>query len=176
MPGIPEGGTSVPDIRVLRCCARALSGIWLCPPCCTRRGSDTGEQICIQVSKEPIGIESDPDLYRFFHDSKDHFAEDILPTGDGATRKFEHSDVEAFWELLRDSPNAAAVVAYNDFPYTANKTLSKPEIEREYWLRLSRDALPANKQQVAGKDGYAIMHLHYDGVWDTGDSQAVFDS
>ena len=72
-------------------------------------------------------------------------------------------DVGDFLDVIRRNPSAASVCAYNDFEYTANRTTSK--IEREYWLRLSRDALPDAQQALAGKDGYAILHVHYAGAW-----------
>ncbi len=121
-----------------------------------------------------VDVEADPELLRFFRASSDLFAADARPQ-EGATRKFDRSDVRTFLELLRDSPAAATVVAYHDFKYTAGNTLTKPLIEREYWLRLARDGLPEAQQGLAGKDGYAILHVHYAEVWDDGDSQMVYD-
>ena len=127
-----------------------------------------------QAPKEPIDVDLDPDLLHFFNASRELFAADILSPV-GTTRQFGRQDAVAFLELLRDTPHAATIAAYNDFKYTANNTLPKPLIEREYWLKLSLAALPAAKQGLAGKDGYAIMHVHYDGVWDDRDGKEAFD-
>ena len=76
-------------------------------------------------------------------------------------RQFGRDDVADFLSVInRNTTSAVSVYAFNDFRYSVNNT-----IEREYWLRLSRDALPAAQQALAGKDGYAILHVHYAGSW-----------
>jgi hypothetical protein len=127
-----------------------------------------------QAPKDPIDIDSDPDLLHFLNASRELFAADILSPV-GTTRQFGRHDAVVFLELLRDTPHAATIAAYKDFKFTAKNTLPEPLIEREYWLKLSLAALAAAKQGLAGKDGYAIMHVHHDGVWDGRDLQAGFD-
>ncbi len=65
--------------------------------------------------------------------------------------------------MLSNTPGAVTVKHKKDFEYKVNHT-----IEREYWLKVSDNALPS-KQGLAGTDGYVIMHVHYAGNWDAGD-------
>ena len=109
-----------------------------------------------RAADQPIGPESDADLRDIFEAVL--AAEDPAAGQDGdgkkSERNFTRKDVGDFLDVIRRNPSAASVCAYNDFEYTANRTTSK--IEREYWLWLSRDALPDAQQALAGRDGYAF--------------------
>ena len=78
-----------------------------------------------------------------------------------------------FINELKRNPNVTTVHVFSDFPYTANKSLSVHLIEREYWLKICRENL--SKQELAGKDGFIILHVHYSGEWRAWDTQADFD-
>jgi hypothetical protein len=120
-----------------------------------------------QLEEEAID-DSDPDLLIFSRLSEGWVDADIL----SPVRGFAKQDVEDFRNLL-STKGAVTVKARNDFEYTQGGTVSK--IEREYWLKISPNALPAAKKHLAGEDGYAIMHVHYAGNWDASDSRVAFD-
>jgi len=92
---------------------------------------------------------------------------------DKTTRQLNVDGVKSFLEELKRNPNVATVHAFSDFPYTKNNSLRVPLIEREYWLKISRETL-VNKK-LAGKDGFIILHVHYSGEWRESDTQADFD-
>ena len=50
-------------------------------------------------------------------------------------------DVAELLQEFERNPEIANIVAYNDFPYTRNNTLTPPEIEREYWVKVDRSSL-----------------------------------
>ena len=120
-----------------------------------------------QLEEEAID-DSDPDLLIFSRLSEGWVDADIL----SPVRGFKPQDVEDFRNLL-STEGAVTVKFRNDFEYTQGGTVSK--IEREYWLKISPNALPAAKKHLAGEDGYAIMHVHYAGNWDASDSRVAFD-
>ena len=82
---------------------------------------------------------------------------------DKTTRKLDFNGVKSFLDELKRNPNVVTVHTFSDFPYTANKSLSVPLIEREYWLNICRENL--SKQELARKDGFIILHVHYSGEW-----------
>ena len=55
------------------------------------------------------------------------------------SREFRPGDVERLLRLMKKDPSTAAVIGYNEFPYTDGGKLQGPnrEIEREYWLLLT---------------------------------------
>ena len=46
-----------------------------------------------------------------------------------------------------------------------------PLHEREYWLKLSKNNM--QKPSLAGRDGYAIMHVHYQGKYPDRDRAVI---
>ena len=55
------------------------------------------------------------------------------------TREFLDSDIQKLLSLMDKDASTAAVIGFNEFPYSKGGALKGPdcEIEREYWLRLS---------------------------------------
>ena len=92
---------------------------------------------------------------------------------DETSRKLGVTGVESFLKKLKRNPNVATVHAFSDFPYTTNRSPTRPLIEREYWLKLSRETLV--EPRLAGEDGFIILHVHYSGEWRDEDTQAAFD-
>jgi len=97
-----------------------------------------------------------------------------VPSNIGSESKFSVNNVYTrMHKELKKNPNVATVHAFGDFPYTANNFLPIPLIKRDYWLKISREML-ANTE-LAGKDGFIILHVHYSGEWRASDTQADFD-
>ena len=88
-----------------------------------------------------------------------------------ATRSFSGRDAYDFLAELQRDPGIATIHARNDFPYTAGNTLTEPLHEREYWLKLSKSNL--QNPSLAGRDGYAIMHVHYQGKYPDRDRAVI---
>ena len=95
---------------------------------------------------------------------------------EAATQNLSKQDVGAFLNELRYDPNIATVHAYNDSAFQGAQE-GPLKIEREYWIKISRDSTATLQHNpgLAGKDGYAILYVRYDGEWKTNDSQTVFD-
>ena len=55
------------------------------------------------------------------------------------TREFLDSDIQKLLSMMDKDASTAAVIGFNEFPYSKGGALQGPdrEIEREYWLRLS---------------------------------------
>ena len=73
------------------------------------------------------------------------------------SRKFEGDDIANLFRELKRNPSIASLKDYNDFSYTKNKTLTNPQIECEYWIRLSVSGC------LTGNDDYSIVHVDYAG-------------
>jgi hypothetical protein len=90
-----------------------------------------------------------------------------------ACRSLTPIDVADLLQEFERNPEIATIVAYNDFPYTRNNTLTPPEIEREYWVKVDRSSL--KNHALAGHHSFVIFHVHYKGTWVKSDDQTMFD-
>jgi len=67
------------------------------------------------------------------------------------TREFLDSDIQKLLSLMDKDAGTAAVIGFNEFPYSKGGALQGPdrEIEREYWLRLSNVGARYSRRNAA---------------------------
>ena len=56
------------------------------------------------------------------------------------TKEFQDNDIQELLSLMERDASTATVIGFKEFPYTKGGLLQGPdcEIEREYWLQLSK--------------------------------------